>query len=190
MLPGPAVNGPTIAAGDDGAGEAGLVPVEVELVAGLAAGEGDGVGRALRAAGKDAHALRHLDVDLRGEAIGHVAGGGEPARGIEQVGDGLLDGGQLEAFDGAVFVAGDDALVVEGPVDGLSGGEGLGRRDADGAVGEPFAGEQLAGIVGDLGDLERGMKAEADFVGVFGRGEGDLGLWRRCGAWRCRARRR
>ncbi len=29
------------AAGDDGAGEAGLVPVEVELVAGLAVGEGD-----------------------------------------------------------------------------------------------------------------------------------------------------
>ena len=32
-----------IAAGDDGAGEAGLVPVEVELVAGLAVGEGDGM---------------------------------------------------------------------------------------------------------------------------------------------------
>ena len=32
-----------VAAGDDGAGEAGLGPVEVVLVAGLAVGEGDGL---------------------------------------------------------------------------------------------------------------------------------------------------
>ena len=113
---------------------------------------------------------------LGGEAVGHVAGGGKPAGGIEQIGDGLLDGGELEAFDGAVFVAGDDAFVFKGPVGGLAGDEGRGRCDADGAVGEALAGEQLAGFVGDLGDLERGMKAEADLVGVLGRGEGDLGL--------------
>ena len=130
----------------------------------------------MRSAGEDVHALRHLDMQLRREAVGLVASGGEPARGIEQVGDGLLDGGELEAFDRAVFVARDDALVFEGPVGGLSGGEGLGRRDADGAVGEPFSGEQFARFVGDLDDLECGMEAEADFVGAFRRSEGDLGL--------------
>ncbi len=134
------------------------------------------MGCALGAAGEDLHALRDPDVHLGGEAIGHEAGGGEPARGIEQIGDGLLDRGELEAFDRAVFIAGDDAFVVEGPVVGLAGGEGLGGSDANGAVGEALAGEQFAGIVGDLGDLESGMKAEADLVGAFGRGEGDLGL--------------
>ena len=60
-------------------------------------------------------------VDLGGEAIGHEAGGGKPARGVEQVGDGLLDGGELQAFDGAVFAAGDGAVVFEGPMSGLAG---------------------------------------------------------------------
>ncbi len=129
-------------------------------------------------------------MDFGGEAVGHVAGGGEPARGIEQIGDGLLDGGELEAFDGAVFIAGDGAVVVEGPVVGLAGDEGRGGRDADGAVGGALAGEQLAGVVGDFGDFERGMEAEADHLGVFGRGEGDGGLWRRDDGWWCRARRR
>ena len=135
-------------------GKPGLVPVEVELVAGLAVGEGDRDARSLCAAGKDPHALRDADVHLGGEAIGHEAGGGEPARGIEQVGDGLLDGGQLEAFDGAVFAAGDDAVVLEGPVSGLAGSEGGGRGDANGAVGGALASEHLAGVVGDLGDLQ------------------------------------
>ena len=123
-LPAPTETGSTIAAGDDGSGKAGLGPVEVVLVAGLAVGERDGLGFARAAAGEDAHALRHADVHLGGEAVGEVAGGGKPARGIEQVGDGLLDGGELDAFDGAVFIAGDGAVVDEGPVDGLAGDEG------------------------------------------------------------------
>jgi hypothetical protein len=69
----------------------------------------------------------HFDVQLRCETIGHVAGGGEPARGVEQVSDGLLDGGELEALDGAVFIAGDGAFVNEGPVV-LAGGERFGGR--------------------------------------------------------------
>jgi hypothetical protein len=116
--------GAEIAAGDDGAGEAGLGPVEVELVAGLAAGEGGGMGRALRAAGEDLHALgtRMCISAVKRSVMKPVSG--EPAAGIEQVGDGFLDGGQLEAFDGAVFIAGDGAVVVEGPMVGLAGGEG------------------------------------------------------------------
>ncbi len=116
-------DGANESAGDDGAGEAGLVPVEVVLVAGLAVGEGDGVGCTLRAAGKNLHALRHADVHLGGEAVGHVAGAGKPARGIEQVSDGLLDGGQLQSFNGAVFAAGDGAVVFKCPASWLAGDE-------------------------------------------------------------------
>ncbi len=167
--------GAEVAAGDDGAGKAGLIPLEIELVAGLAAGERDGVGGALLAAGEDLHALGNTDVDLGGEAVGQVAGHGEPAGGIEEVGDGLLNGSELEAFDGAVFLACDDAVVLEGPVLGLSLDDGRDGCDADGAVGEALAGEELAGIVGNLGDFEGGMEAEADVGGVVGGGEGDNG---------------
>ena len=66
------------------------------------------------------HSLRHADVDFGGEAVGQVAGGGKPARGIEQVGDGLLDGCELQAFDRAVFVTGDGAFVFECPTRGLA----------------------------------------------------------------------
>ena len=79
---------------------------------------------------------------LGGEAVGHVAGGGEPARGVKQIADGLLNGGQLEAFDGSVFVAGDGAVVDEGPVAGLAGDEWSSRGDANGAVGGTLAIEQ------------------------------------------------
>ena len=112
--------------------------------------------------------------NLGGEAVGHEAGHGKPAGRIEQVADGLLDGGELEAFDGAVFVAGDDAVVDEGPVDGLAVDEGRVCGDADGAVGGALALEEFAGVVGDFGDFERGMEAEGDDVEVGGRGEGDL----------------
>ena len=115
------------AAGDDGSGKAGLVPVEVELVARFAVGEGDRVRRSLCAAGENLHALRDANMKLSGEAIGHEARGREPARGIEEVGDGLLDGGELEAFDGAVFGTGDRAVVLEGPMSSLPGRRG-GRR--------------------------------------------------------------
>ena len=117
-------DGRQIAAGNDGSGKAGLGPIEVVLVAGLAAGEGDGLGGAGGAAGEDAHPLRDADMDFGGEAVGHEAGGGKPAGGVEQVADGFLDGGELEAFDGAVFVAGDGAVVDEGPVGGLAVDEG------------------------------------------------------------------
>ena len=110
-----------------------------------------------------------------GEAVGHEAGHGKPAGRIEQIADGLLNGGELEPFDGTVFVAGDDAVVNEGPVSGLAVGEGRVGGDADGAVGGALALEQLAGIVGDLGDLERGMEAEGDDVEVGGGGKADLG---------------
>ena len=51
--------------------------------------------------------------------------------------------------------------------DGLALGEGRGWGDADGAVGGALAGEELAGLVGDFGDLERGMKAEVDHLERF-----------------------
>jgi hypothetical protein len=85
-------DGIDVAAGDDRAGEAGFVPFEVELVAGLAVGQGDGLAAALRAAGEDPHALGNAEMDLSGEAVGEVAVHGKPAGWVEQVGDGLLDG--------------------------------------------------------------------------------------------------
>ena len=89
---------------------------------------------------------------------------GNQRAGIEQVGDRLLDGGQLQAFDGTVFVAGDDAFVFKGPVRRLGPAtNGRGRGDADGAVGEPLAGEHLAAASVILVTLRAGMKAEADF---------------------------
>ena len=98
-------------------GKPGLVPIEIELVAGLAVGQRCRLGAALCAAGEDPHALRNAEVDLRGEAVSEVAGRWGTSARVEQIGDGLLNGGQLEAFNGAVFVAGDGAVVLEGPVD-------------------------------------------------------------------------
>ena len=161
-----------------GAGKPGLVPVEVVLVAGLAVGQLDGMRARPVRRWKDLHPLWDAEVDFGGEAVGQVAGGGKPARGVEQIGDRLLDGCQLQAFDGAVFAAGDDAVVFECPMSGLAGDEGGGWRDADGAVGRALAGENLAGVIGDLVDLQGGMEAEADHLGVFRRGEGDGGLRR------------
>ena len=161
------------AAGDDSAGEAGLRPVEVVLAAGLSVGEDDLLGSAEAAAGNDAHTLRDADVHLGGEAIGHKAGGWEPASGVKEITDGLLNGGQLEALDGSVFIAGDGAVVDEGPAAGLAGGECNSRGDANGAVGGTLAIERLAVFVGDFGDFERGMKAERDDVKIGWRDEAD-----------------
>ena len=118
-----------------------------------------------------------------------IAGGGEPARRIEQIGNGLLNRGELEAFDGAVFIAGDGAFVLEGPVVGLAVGEGRGGSDANGAVGGALAGEKFAGVVGDLGDLEGGMKAKADLSAFSGAVKVTMALAGGDG-WRCRSRRR
>ena len=56
--------GAEIASGDDGTRESGFVPAEVELVAWFAAGELNGLGCPLCAAGKNFHPLRDLDVQL------------------------------------------------------------------------------------------------------------------------------
>ena len=103
-------------------------------------------------------------MDFGCEAISQIAGGGKPARGIEQVGDGLLDGGEFQAFDRTVFVPGDGAFVFEGPMGGLAGDERSGWRDADGSVGGTFAGEHFSGRIGDLIDLQSGMETEADHL--------------------------
>ncbi len=47
---------------------------------------------------------------------------------------------------------------------------------ADGAVGRALGFEQFAGVVGDFGDLERGMEAEVDHVEVGRRGKADLAV--------------
>ena len=85
-------------AGDDGAGEAGLGPVEGVLgaVAGQALLCGDAA-----AAADDALAGGDADVHLGGEAVGEEAGHGEPAAGVEQDADGVGDRGELDAFDRA-----------------------------------------------------------------------------------------
>ncbi len=57
----------------------------------------------------------------------------------------------------------------------LAGDEGRRGGDANGAVGGALAFEQLAAFIGDLGDFERGMKAEVDHVEIGGRGEADHG---------------
>ncbi len=81
--------------------------------------------------------------DLRREAVGHETGGGEPAPGIQQVADGFLNRRELQAFDGTVFLAGDDPLVVEGPAGALARCESFGRGYPDGAVSEALAGEHF-----------------------------------------------
>ena len=58
---------------------------------------------------------------------------------------------------------------------GLAGDEGRGGGDANGAVGGALALEQLAAFIGDLGDLERGMKAEVDHIEISGSGKADHG---------------
>ena len=58
---------------------------------------------------------------------------------------------------------------------GLAVDEGRVGGDADGAVGRALAFEQLAGVVGDFGDFERGMEAEGDDIEVCGGGKADLG---------------
>jgi hypothetical protein len=156
-------------------GKPGLVHLKSYSSPGLPLGERDGLGGARWRRWRRRACPAGRGCAFGGEAVGHVAGGGEPARGIEQVADGFLDGGELEAFDRAVFVAGDDAVVDEGPVGRLAGNEGRAGGNADGAVGGALAFEQFAGIVGDFGDFERGMKAEVDHVEVGGRGKGDLG---------------
>ena len=164
-----------VAPGDDRSGKSGFGPVEVELIARLAVGQRDGLGFPVAAAGKDAHALGNADVHLGGEPVGEVARHRKPAGRVEQVGDRLLDRGQLQALNGAVFIAGNHTLVHEGPVVDRSFHKGRQRRNADGAVGGALAGEQLAGFVGDFGDLERGMEAEADQLKGLRCSEGDGG---------------
>ena len=106
--------------GNHCAGKSRLLPIEVELVARLAAAQGDRFCGSLGTAGKDLHALGHADVHFRRKPVGHVSGGGEPARGVKQISDGLLNGGQLETLDRAIFSASDGALVLEGPAHGLT----------------------------------------------------------------------
>ena len=118
-------------AGDDGAGKAGLGPVEA--VFGAVAGE-----RSLRLA--RCRCRRRLvggdaDVHLGGEAVGEEAGHGEPAAGVEQDADGVGDGGELDAFDGAGVGAVEGAGVLEVEGGGGALGDGVGEGDADGGVG-------------------------------------------------------
>ena len=77
------------------AGKAGFGPVEVVFITGFAAGQLHRARCTLVPAGEDLHSLRHADVDLRREPVDEIAGHGEPSRRVEQIGDGLLDGGQL-----------------------------------------------------------------------------------------------
>ncbi len=97
-------------AGDDGAGEAGLGPLEGVLgaVAGEALCGGDSA-----AGADDAIVGGDADVHLGGEAVGEEAGHGEPAAGVEEDADGVFDGGELDAFDGAGVGAFEGAGVLE-----------------------------------------------------------------------------
>ena len=167
-----------VAARDHRPRKSGLGPVEVVLVARLAARERNRVGRARAPAGKHAHPLRHLDVHLRREPVGHVPGGREPARPIEQVRDRLLDRGQLQALHRAVLVARDHALIFKCPVVGLPLQKRGGRRHPNRPIGGPLARQELAGVVGDLGDLESWMKAKAHHLQVFRRGKSHCRLGR------------
>ena len=160
------------AAGDQGAGESRLSPTEVILIARFSVRRSRLHG-ALAAAGQDTKSLWNLDVQFGGEAVGEVAGHGKPARWIKEVGDGFLDGGELEPFFRTVFIAGNGALVGECPAGGVAFDEGRGGGDADGSVGGAVAGEQLACFVGDFGELERWVKTEVDDIGILRRGESD-----------------
>ncbi len=73
---------------DDGAGEAGLGPVEGVL--GAVAGDAL-CGCNAAAAANDALIAGDADVHLGGEAVGEEADHGEPAAGIEQDADGVFD---------------------------------------------------------------------------------------------------
>ena len=114
---------------------------------------------------------------LGGEAVGVEAGlgHGEPAAGIEQDGDGVGYGDELDAFDGAGFDGG-GAGVVEGPGDGGALGDGVGEGDADGVLGaEALGGEGLVFGVGNAGDGEAVVEFEGGGVEIDERGEGDDG---------------
>ena len=107
-------------------------------------------------AGENPHSRRHANVHLGRESIGHVAGHRKPARGIQQVADGLLNGREFQSLNRSVLVAGDGAVVNESPVLSLALNKGGGGGDADGPVGGPLAIEQLALFIGDLGTLSAG----------------------------------
>ena len=68
-----------IAAGDHRARESRLLPFEVKLLAGFAAGQGDGLRLALTAACQHLHSLGNADVHLGGKTVSKIAVGGEPA---------------------------------------------------------------------------------------------------------------
>ncbi len=160
-------------AGDNGSRETGLGPVESVLGFGPA----DGLGGARGSGTDDALVGGHGDVHLGGEAVGVEAGlrHGEPAAGVEQDGDGVGDGDELDAFDGAGF-GGGRAGVVEGPGNGGALGDGVGEGDADGVLrGEALGGEGLVFVVGDAGDGEAVVELEGGGGEVFEGGEGDDG---------------
>ena len=155
---------------DDGAGEAGLGPVEGVL--GAIAGQA--FGRARTAAADDTLVGGDADVHLCGEAIGEEPGHGEPATGVEQDGDGVGYRSEFNTFDGAGVGAGEGAGVLEVVRGGGAFGEGGGERDADGGVvGESLGLEGFAGGVGKLGELEAVVELEGGRGEIFQGGEGD-----------------
>src|SRR5262249_26400023 len=72
------------------------------------------------AAAQDLVALVHGDVDLGGVSVRSVAVDREPAGWIEEEGVIVLDGSELDAVDGGIFLAGQATVVEEGHGDGLA----------------------------------------------------------------------
>ncbi len=128
------------------------------------------------AAADDALIAGDADVHLGGEAVGEEAGHGEPAAGVEQDADGIFDGGQLDAFDGAGVGAFQSTGVLEVVGGGGALGHGCGQGEADGGVvGQALVLQRLALLVGRLGDLQAVVQLEGGIGQLFERGEGDIG---------------
>ena len=113
---------------------------------------------------------------LGGEAVGEEAGHGKPAAGVEQDADGVGDGGEFDALDGAGVGAFEGAGVFEVVGGGGALGQGIDEGEADGVVGGQALGfERLAFGVGGFGDLEAVVQLEGGGGEVFEGGEGDVG---------------
>ncbi len=102
----------------------------VKRIGGLAAGVID----LLVATGNDHEGRGHCNAHIRGVAIGGVVVDGKPARRIHQVGEVVLDGGELDAEDGRVFGARKPAVIAEGERGGLAFGQRVREVEAYGEI--------------------------------------------------------
>src|SRR5258708_5353946 len=113
--------------GNNGSWKAGLCPCERSC--GLATGS---AGRSRGCATANEHrARRSSDVDGGGKAVQSIVGDGEPAAGIEQVGDVFTDEGQLQPFHWTIICSGQRAFIIKGERGSCALGQSRRKHDPD-----------------------------------------------------------